>query len=808
MVGESKILTVSYGTFSCTLEGFDDPFSTMRGIAEYFRDLAADDRYFGAEPPTPDAEMLHRIAEREVQRRVEARVQDDGIVLRQMEKSAPAVAAPALADDDGDDEEAAHAGFADAPVAAPETELSAEDTPYSDDTFNDDPGEGEAFFAAEPEAEVEELDEAPATFDTYADDSIAAKLQRIRAVVSKAPSFDDDPVEPQDAGFAETGFDAGLADAFAADEEPDSDDVLDENWAEEAPGTAALEIEDEGPETLETSIESHDFDSDDAEEETAETLAFAEDDVEDEEIQPDAVVEASEDDAETLAEAEPEAEEVEAASEEVAAAEDLAEVEVEEDVAELEPDVAESDKELETAAEAEVALDETDETAEEEIGLESAEDTAETEDTTDNSEDEDMIAAVAAAWDQFDTSAEPVEEEETAEDDSTTDAALAARIVQLKSAFSPSDEDDEEPTIAEAPADLHAAFDDVSEESDFDDSGDDFSEDVTDEDEIGPLTAEAEADEEDLSFESTLSAEDEAELMSALEDAETEAAPEDVNIFAEGSDEPEEADDEADELEEVATDEDEDADDTEALSARDRLAAITPEQTGDTAFDRILEETNSQLDDTESTRRRSAIAHLKAAVAATKADKLIRRSPEEEDAEEQSRYREDLAKVVRPRQVEGQKTERPRMSHPDDKPSPLVLVSELRVDSENGETAPAGIRPRRVVTREIDLDEGGDGSSDPNFAEFADSMGATELPDLMEAAAAYAAFVEGRREFSRPELMRRVASFKGGTDFTREAGLRSFGHLLREGKIRKLKRGQFTIPEATRFNPEARIAGE
>ena len=58
MAGESKILTVSYGAFSCRIEGFDDPVATLRDIADHLRALAAEDRLFGAEPLASNEELL------------------------------------------------------------------------------------------------------------------------------------------------------------------------------------------------------------------------------------------------------------------------------------------------------------------------------------------------------------------------------------------------------------------------------------------------------------------------------------------------------------------------------------------------------------------------------------------------------------------------------------------------------------------------------------------------------------------------------------------------------------------------------
>ena len=83
MDSHTKVMTVSYGTFSCTLEGFDDPFTTMQLVAEYFRKLAAEDRYFGGDPLQPDANKLHQIAKDANPNKVDAEINENGILLRQ-----------------------------------------------------------------------------------------------------------------------------------------------------------------------------------------------------------------------------------------------------------------------------------------------------------------------------------------------------------------------------------------------------------------------------------------------------------------------------------------------------------------------------------------------------------------------------------------------------------------------------------------------------------------------------------------------------------------------------------------------------
>ena len=97
----NKVFTVSYGTFSCTLEGFSekgvsDSMGAMKAIAEYFRDLASDERYFAANVSGLDANVISGLASRNSSQKVTARTHDTKVVLSPAQPEPTGSSAPSL----------------------------------------------------------------------------------------------------------------------------------------------------------------------------------------------------------------------------------------------------------------------------------------------------------------------------------------------------------------------------------------------------------------------------------------------------------------------------------------------------------------------------------------------------------------------------------------------------------------------------------------------------------------------------------------------------------------------------------------
>ena len=103
-----------------------------------------------------------------------------------------------------------------------------------------------------------------------------------------------------------------------------------------------------------------------------------------------------------------------------------------------------------------------------------------------------------------------------------------------------------------------------------------------------------------------------------------------------------------------------------------------------------------------------------------------------------------------------------------------------------------------------DLGEDAKEINEAGFASFAELVGARSMAEMLEAAAAYATCMENRRQFTRPQLMRRMIASAGGKPVSREDGLRSFGTLLRTGRIEKVTRGHYSLAENSPYLAEAR----
>ncbi len=754
MVSTSKILTVSYGTFSCTLEGFDESFDTMKAIAEYFRDLAADDRYFGAEPPTPDAEMLARIAEKEIARRVEAREDAGKIVLRAEEPTSLPAAAAAVAEAPAvvqPQEETVEPQPETETVHTEEVAASVEAAMADAEDMADVEADADIqAFVEEAEDEIEEVraeeeqapvdldeDEAPAedndAFAEYADvedvaaeaadetaaaeddddDSVAARLRRIRSVVARGAG----DLEPE--GFSEDEH----AQDFLADTVADLDAALLADDAEDVDLADVMDMaEAEADEdTLEEAPEQLSADDADLEEDDLEIESVAEDTL-----------------SQLLADTIPD-DETDAADEYADAAEAEEYAEDEEEAADALADFADD---LEDEADAATYADDRDETS------------------------EPLVLTQAQMADEPALDGE-IEDDE--EDQGET--PLRARVIKMKR------------------SDFEAAMANGQFEETFDE---------LEEDEQEPEAENALQKQVDAALDPEgprLTPEEEADLQSELDAVAAELRDAEI--------------DELDAEEEQAE---------EPAPVR-RKSLLLEEGDQDEDVSRLFEDAESHLTAPETNRRRSAIQHLRAAVEANAAEKDAG-SALRKDADEDP-YRSDIARVMRPTQADESEPEveqehAPAEMHEDDepeaprpararrpieaRPAPLKLVAEQRIDTPRDP-----VRPRRVSAAKTEepaeIAPGND-----SFSEFAEDIGAANLSELLQAAAAYMADVEGRVQFSRPMLMGKL---KEATEqeFSREDSLKSFGQLLRNGKLQKLKGGRFAITDETEFRPKKRDAG-
>lgn len=832
MVSGSKILTVSYGTFSCTLEGFDDSFDTMKAIAEYFRDLAADDRYFGAEPPTPDAEMLARIAEREVSRRVEAHQRDGGIVLRAADSAALSgltppqpQPAPETAGEPAPEQPAPEPGAQDAPKpgAAPETAPAPEaeaPEPAETEPVAPEPAETEApesatpsedapepapepEAAAEPVAEPEaELADATETEVTTAETpEPETEPEPEPEQESAATDAADSPVA-ESADDAETSAEAAEA-AHPAVTEESSEEVLGqtaepvaESPAEPAAETAAESVpEDDSVAAKLRRIRSvvmqseRGYGGDEFTEDEHAEDDSAGDFLDDTAADLDAALEA--DDAAELARATPLEQDEDDDLDSI-----LSRFDADRDTVGQAPadtgDTLETEQEIQPAPSERAPADQVDlahdtlaQLLADSLPADAAKNASDTAGDAPEAAEETATPQAPETSDAQAVRSEPPEESAGSQNTGSDDAAPEA---------APAAEDDtdqaQEPLRARVVAIKRSELEATLAAQQF-------------EEELAGDTA-AQADDEDDQNQdeptSLLSPEEEADLqreLAALEAEMHDDAPAQQDRLA--ADHTDDDTDEADDGAESTLDDDwaEAAETDEDQPARPEPALGTLDEDEPHAdVNRIFAETDSQRDAPEANHRRSVIQHLRAAVAATRADKKA--GVEHDPGKDDTPYRSDLADVVRPRRPRaGATREHTRSPRPEEtRSAPLKLVAEQRVDVE---TAREPIRPRRISTAELQADPA---TVDSGFADFAAEMGATELPDLLEAAAAYLADVEGRPQFSRPMLMGKLREVSDA-GFSREDGLRSFGKLLRDGKLQKLKGGRFSVTDETEYRGAA-----
>jgi hypothetical protein len=725
MTSESKILTVSYGTFSCTLEGFDDPFNTMKAIAEYFRDLTAEDRYFGAEPPQPDAAMLHRIAEREVSRLVDARVRENGVHLRPQE-GAEATPTPA--------------------TPMPAAEVAPAPVPVE-----------------------------PSLQETIPE-GVAAKLARARHAVTLDP-----------AGLAPVALNDLASDLV--DEVPTApvssfDDLAEDDISSDAltqlEALLRAPVEEEAPAAPEVAVE-------DAAEALVEAVAGA-DDNEDWTDAPEAV-------ADLLPEA----------------AQDLA---LDGDEA---PAIAEADAlDLDPALDANL-LDE-----------------AAFEDTLDDAPQPDVTFADLQPEDSFDLPAsltealrdDPLPEAYDAPAEDSDAAAAVADAAAEPTIADPVAEPVVEAVIEplDAPAALAPADTDRPAGR-----GKRVNSRVV---RLRPDTAdEAKADRP--TSRRLTQGNDDAELNRLMRQADDELADDDNRRRLESIAHLKAAV-AATEAERALSGDAKPPVDTRSDSYRDDLAnVVQPDDAAPEAPSPSADAAKAPAEDTGIKPRRKTVSvrpteprpgTIRPGMMGPPPLVLVSEQRIDRFAAFQAPAPAEApvapaAPEAKPAPIPDAAKAMPEFAAPATprEGQPAVGLRTGRLTGAIGLGAASPLAPQKKIVLDqpsqsaaADLDDEDDNdesltaTEQAGLAEFAERVGVKSMAEMLEAAAAYATCIEKRSQFTRPQLMRRLMASAGSRQVSREDGLRSFGTLLRTGRIEKVSRGHYMLAETSPYLAEAR----
>ena len=657
MAAKNKVLTVSYGTFSCTLQGFDDSFEMMKIIAEYFQQLTREDRFFGAEPPVLDANTMRKFA-------------------------------------------LTH-GMSAVPADGSGTNVVFTKTPTSEDTTRD-----------------EVADEEPKQSQVQPT-SLSERFERLKLVTDRAANseyYEDNhprsmPADEGSKSTFEQAFQQGdiAAKAPTGDDshqsQKQSDDPVQESTTEEA----ATEMEEVGEEAREHAPEP----------ELNDAVSDGHNTTEDQVTVP--VVEEKADEV---------AEPVQSNSPEPAQNAQSHETDVDDNI--IENDVEEepnpapelSNKDLENAEKVLASQDQIFAT----------------------SEDDEIEQDLADFLDA------PLEEERAT---SPTTQKKQPVIAVVKVKRNPEVQGSQEAIDQLDDKDLQAFLDAPTKDS-FEASSDeriptDNSE-TQDETEFDELDGDASHSLDDLDdWLDTLADNDTLTLLqpepsSEEEEKEVPMAPEAAELEKKG------------------------------LSQ-----AMNFSEGGE--LPRLLRKADEQMSEPENSRRRNALAHLRAAVMSTLADKAAGLNTGKHGNDSVA-YKNDLVQAISNNaSATGKLSDAP-------KAPPLQLVAEQRVDLD--------MPLKSFTTAPTEIFE--------SFSDYAKAVGAHSLKQKLEAAASFPQNVKGMEKFSRPQLMGTVRQ-ENPDEFSRERGLQTYGQLLRSGKIVRVEEGYFEMSDDIGYTINEKKAG-